>query len=243
VVAGRLRDIGVEAPYQLGTLFMAGSEELAELTRGVEPLDDDRPGQMRAEVTDASEVGGDHRPLLELARGRAAFRSSEFIRDHWPAALREESDRRFATRSVAHQWFFGDQSRLVERLPELHRLLTETELQTAVLWQLNTTATDLRVAHRALADGVEDAAVHRRLGEHALSERRFDAAAAQFARARAISESNRDALYLRIYALHMAGRSQEADELARAELVPGAIVGDRRFLAFVADAFEREPAH
>jgi len=237
VVGPWLRNIGIENPAQLGALFMAGKDELAELTAGVSPLEDDRPKQLRAEYG-TDDLLKDHRRLVDVKRGRAAFARSEFVSRHWPKALRKETLKWFRTRSAADDFFFQNKTQLAKRIPELHRLLNKTRLQTTPMLLLNTTPDKLRIAQQAADDGIDSAWVHMRLATGALAERRYAEAAARFEGARRANNAPEDALLLRIYALLMAGKTTLAAAHIQNDLMPRHQPGDRHFLEFVTNEFQ-----
>jgi hypothetical protein len=103
-------------------------------------------------------------------------------------------------------------------IEKLHALLTESSLQTVVLWLLGTGGDELRAVDRLLARGGSPDRHFGRLGVRALAERNFALASDYLGREMAASPRNRPLLELRLYALCMADRCDEADRLARAAL-------------------------
>jgi spermidine synthase len=237
VVSKRLREIGVEVPEQLGALFMLDTPELQLIRRAVAPLDDDRPGQLGQDVVGVGHVSKDHLPLMDVRRGRQAFASSEFIRRHWPAKLRYATDAWFPYRGVAHRSFLGDRRTMLEKMPELHNLLTETPLVTNVVWLLGTSGPEIEASHRAREAGNPDPQIDMILGKAALAHRDFDRAADFFGRVRAQNEGAKQPLYLEIFALEMAKRHEEAGRLVTQHLRAGPRHPESRYQSFLERTF------
>ncbi|MCP5057785.1 MAG: spermidine synthase [bacterium] len=239
VVSARLRQIGIELPEQLGALFMVDTPELQAIRRDTPPFDDDRPGQLGREMVVVGQVGQDHRPLLEIEAGRRAFSKSEFVRHHWPSRLREETDAWFPYRQYAHRRFFGNRKGMLQRIPELHQLLIETSLETNLLWLLGTSVDAVECSRAAREDGNHDARIDMALAIEAMASRRFEEAAEQFELARRRNRAMRDALYLQIFALEMAGQHEKAVELAREQLRPKRLEREARYMDFLELTFGR----
>ncbi len=108
-------------------------------------------------------------------------------------------------------------------IEKLHALLTESSLQTVVLWLLGTSGDELRATDRLLARGDSPDRHFGRLGVRALAERNFALASDYLGRESAASPRNRPLLELRLYTLCMAERCDEAERLARSALdwLPG----------------------
>ena len=102
---------------------------------------------------------------------------------------------------------------LARRFRELHRILTETDLQTLPLWQVGVERNALRVVDRLLARGSPPEPHAHLLGARALANRDFEGAAHHFARA-----DGPDDAYLAVYSLAMAGRVDDAQRIARKRL-------------------------
>jgi spermidine synthase len=237
VVSTRLREIGIELPEQLGALFMVDTPELQAIRRETPPLDDDKPGQIGQDVVAATRVGPDHIPLLAIKKGREAFSKSEFVRRHWPPGLRERTDAWFYYRRYAHRNFFGDNRKLLERIPQLHELLTETPLETNLLWLLGTNVDEVEASRLAREAGNPDPAIDMLLASDAMASRRFEEAAESFEKARQSPGYSRGALYLQIFALEMAERHEESMELSKAHLRPKKLQAEARYLAFLEHTF------
>jgi len=90
VVGPELRALGFERPEQLGATFLADADQLRDETRDVLPLTDDFPKRL-TDRTDFRSSRIEHVPWLDSAAARERFEESSFIREAWPADLREES--------------------------------------------------------------------------------------------------------------------------------------------------------
>ncbi|MCP3984108.1 MAG: spermidine synthase [bacterium] len=239
VVSIRLQEIGVEVPEQLGALFMVDTPELQVIRRNTRPLDDDRPGQLGQEMVGVGQVGPGHKPLLKIEEGRKAFSRSEFIRRHWPPRVREETDAWFSYRRYAHKRFFGDKSSMLRRIPKLHQLLTETPLRTNLLWLLGTSKDEVECSRTAREAGSFDPRIEMALAIDALADRRFEDAAEQFGTARQGARALREALYLQIFALEMAGQHEQAKALASKYLRPMHSESEAQYIDFLDLTFGR----
>jgi spermidine synthase len=211
-----LRAVGIERPEQLGALFLADAPYLREFTRGTAPLVDDFPKRLADEPVEGDPLEGAYTELLDVEASRERFRRSEFIRSAWPETIRESSLECFAyERMIREASGMRWSSRSIERL---HAFLTETSLQTVVLWLLGTGRDELRAADRLLARGDSPDRHFGRLGVRALAERDFALAGDYLGRAMASSPRNRPLMELHLYALCMADRCDEAERLARTAL-------------------------
>ena len=218
---------------------MLDTPALQTIRRTTRPLDDDRPGQLGREIVGIGQVGRDHRPLLRVEAGRRGFRESEFVRRHWPESIREETDAWFGERRTAHRAFFGDSRPLVDRMPELFRLLTETQLETSALWLLGTNVDEVQCARLAEEAGSGDAEVAVLLGHEALSRRRFEMAADYYARAVEHPSDALRARMLQVFSLAMGGRFDVANRIAEEHLDSERSRGEARFVTFLQRTFGR----
>jgi spermidine synthase len=216
-----LRAVGLERPEQLGALFLADAPYLRDFTRGTPPLVDDFPKRLADALVEDDRIGETYAALLDTEASRERFRRSEFVRSAWPETMRESSLDYFAYERTARvasgrRWSSGS-------IEELHALLTESSLQTVVLWLLGTSGDELRAVDRLLARGDSPDRHVGRLAVRALAERNFALASDYLGRERAASPRNRPLLELQLYALCMADRCDEAERLARSALdwLPG----------------------
>jgi spermidine synthase len=216
VVGEELRGLGLEQPAQLGTLFLADGPDLAAFVAGAPPLDDDHPKRLSSHLDFSRREAAVafYRRWMDPQAARERFRTSAVADRLWPAALREPTDRAFAWQGLVEEAL----TQPVDpdtRLPDLHRVLTETSLRTLPLWLLGSDADERRIALRVAASGTPGPDLHERLGRIALAERDYAGAAAHLAQALARCEPPCRAARPLLYALCMGGRLDEAAAAAR----------------------------
>ena len=130
----------------------------------------------------------------------------------------------------------------------MHRVLTESDLETLPQWILGSDAGMARAAGRATETGLEGVGIDFQLAVDALSKRRYTQAAAIFERARKrpVSDAHRELIYYELYARCMAGQFEQARELAdKAGIGLGKRESDRVFNDFLTARFpwrSRDPS-
>jgi spermidine synthase len=214
-VAAEMKSLGVETPAQLGALLIADADDLREIVGEVPPLDDDHPKRISGELAGPARTAPIYDPWLDVELGRQRFSRSELVLRLWPASLREETLAAFEAQGQIDRFFMRKVASPAAELPEIHRLITQTELRALPLWLMGSDPDEQRATRAAVAKGARGAAIEYRLGLAALADREFEAAAEHLGRALTLGEPARPALDLRIYALCMAGRIEQATPLAR----------------------------
>jgi len=215
-----LSEVGLELPQQIGATFLGDSAYLRQLSADTPPLDDDHPQRLqpdpgRPSLSDPG-YGVDaavtrlYQSVMDPARARQAFATSPFIRQLWPERVIEATLPFFDHQGILNTvlWDGGHPLRQIE---SLHRLLTETPLRTLPLWILGSDDIKERIAWH-VNDGTGGAEYVR--GLTALVARdylRAESAFADSARRGLRGETIRP---LRVYALCLAGRLDEARQLA-----------------------------
>ena len=238
VVGPDLRALGFELPEQFGALFLADADDLRELTRDTPPLDDDHPKRLGRRATVARRLRRVYAPWMDVELARERFRASSIVKRLWPEPLRTTSLDYFPHQEVINGDALRDRGDPISQLRTVHRLLTTSPLRTLVLWQLGRNDSTQRAARRALAKGRRSAALDYELGIGALADRNFPGAADRFRKAAARGARQRTALYYRLYALCLAGRLDEARELAdRSGLTNGERPTDRAMWRFLTERF------
>jgi predicted membrane-bound spermidine synthase len=211
--AQALAALAVETPEQMGALFLGDARDLAELTRGFAPLDDDHPYRLSRQLP--ARMDEQYAGLLDPERTRQAFAHSEWIAALWPPGLRERTQSAFTTQIVLNRVTVLKGRLRLGGLPELKWALTQTTLRTLPLWLMSSGLAEQEIAARQAAAGRTDLLIDQYWGIKAMIGRDFRTAATRFA------ESERhgaDAPYLRLWqalALCLAGAADEALELAR----------------------------
>jgi spermidine synthase len=210
-----LADIGIELPEQLGALFLGDASDLAEWTKGTEALVDDFPHRIRPLANDPEQDGAFYMELTETNGARMRFERSEWVARVWPTALREATLPWFEIQAILNLVLDERGPRLLtERADEedLALLLRETELEVLPLWLMSLVRDQVEIA-RAVRQ--RDAPhVLRVLGTDSLARRSYEESARLLGSALERDDGLLQAARLRLIALSLAGRPDEADELA-----------------------------
>jgi predicted membrane-bound spermidine synthase len=217
VVAGRMRALGVEIPEQLGTLYLAGPEELREIARATPPLVDDWPKRLGGAALEVAEAQAIWRRWLDPDTQRARFAASPLVARLWPPALRDATLPWFA-------WSREVEDAMHASLLETHdpardlaavdRVLDDTPLRTLALWHIGSNDDLQRAIERAEERGRGGHLVPFARGAEALAARDWAEATRAFRLAYGIEREWRAMLYWWLYALARDGRFEEAARTA-----------------------------
>ncbi len=134
VVADELRAIGVETPAQLGSLFMADSEDLKQLSADVQPVTDAFPYRILLPYTAGRGLPPLYAWLLDTDRAARRFADSAFIRRHWPAELMAATPPYFPLQRLINQKHLPGLGRDPHPMDTLRSVLAETPLESLPLW-------------------------------------------------------------------------------------------------------------
>jgi spermidine synthase len=153
-VAPELAALGFERPESLGATFLADARTLARWTDDALPLDDDHPGRILARYPPDGEYGDPaYRSWMDARAARGRFETSDFIRDLWPAALRQRTVEFFGPQAVWNDLCVGGRSNTMQTL---HMVLTRSSLRTLPLlswvshtWRSERVSARPRIAERA----------------------------------------------------------------------------------------------
>jgi len=212
-LAPELVALGFERPEQLGALFMADAAQLRARVGDAEPLVDDRPKRLANRRQSPQAARREFRDWMDAEKNRERFLASEFIARAWPPGLRERSAAYFEVQRVLDRSLAGRPVGIAERLRDLHHLLVDTELRTAPLWRLGVTSDRTRAIDALIRRGMPAQRYDEVLARRAVAERDYALAARLLEQVR--RPRDRDLLFFRVYVLAMAGRSDDARELAR----------------------------
>jgi hypothetical protein len=190
-----------------GAQFLAGTEELRELTRHALPLVDNFPQRLSTRVDrDWLQAESDaHYALVDLEANRRGFERSALVRRLWPPGLRERSLAQFETRRIIDQevtWVPPS----TKGLDELDEILTQTSLETLPLWMLRSSVHRQAVATALAAHGPAPGLAYWE-GLGSLATRAYDEAASAFARARAEGSGKPGVVQMHALALGLGGRT------------------------------------
>ncbi len=208
-----LRDLALDRPELLGSLFLLDAPALADWSQGVEALEDDHPHRISPEhLPMQSKL---YWPLADPERAARRFAESATIREIWPPALRARTLEIFPEQAPVLRvtWLpFGVEATDIR---DLHDVLLLPGQRTAALWLQGATAASDRAAIAAHRRGVEGPLLDEVLGASALADRDFLRAEGLFARARPYSSNGDGLLQRQVLALCLAGERERAARLVR----------------------------
>ena len=125
-----LRRIGIEAPQQLGALFVMDGEAIDRLTQDVAPLTDSYPKRLSDEKFDEQVSHRFVWPYLEAPSATRRFFASPLINRIWPESLNSSVDLYFLVREAR---FLSGIVGAGNKWAELDLYLRHSDLRTPVL--------------------------------------------------------------------------------------------------------------
>jgi spermidine synthase len=241
VIWPRLREIGFELPQQIGATFLGDASYLRGLTARTLPLMDDFPQRLRPFPVKLSlaDTQADVDPglidflrrVVDPLRARPAFEHSEFIRRLWPEPLARQTLPFFDDQRIINR-IMAEGARPLRDIEELNSLLTGTSLRRLPLWELGSDDVQQEIANTG-DDG--SGMVQYLLGIRALVARSYPTAAAFFADSEQRGLRLATIRPLRVYALSLAGKLDDARQLVRGAIADDA--DERHFWTWVASRF------
>ena len=194
-----------------------------------------QPRRFSNRLTSLAENQVFFRPWMETGVTRTRFLHSRAIARLWPASLRAASLPYFGLRPTMTHLLEATSQGIRAELPRVHDALTHTPpLPTLALWLLGSDANLQRAANAAAAKGVRDPQIDYQQGLAALATGAYADAERLFHATQGCGSPQQDCAALRVYALCMAGRREEATRLvAESKAAPTANEGDERFLRAV----------
>lgn len=139
VVNRELVGLGFESAAQLGSLFMADADLLADLTANVRPVTDNYPARISSRLVNYRGYIELYGMLMDESQRLERFRNSELISERWPAELRNESERFFLYERLIKNHLTGNAYQHPSDTyswEAIDDLLTNTSLTTLPLWLL-----------------------------------------------------------------------------------------------------------
>jgi hypothetical protein len=223
-------------------MFMADAEQLRALIGETEPLTDDRPKRLGNGRHSPQAARIVYRPWTDAALTRERFRTSGFIRSAWPDAVRERTLDYFPFQGAINDIAAKRQFTLGAWIQRLHEILTRSDLETLVIWQLGETSDRQAAVERLVAKGKPRGRYRRSLAKRAFAERDYESAARLLATRPGRPIRSVTQLSLQLYALCMAGKVAEAERVARdrQQWLPDDADG-RAYLAWLRATFGFEP--
>ena len=219
-----LKALSFESPELLGATFLADAETLREETRDALPVVDEFPKRLsgKPEEGDAAELASLGDTLLASRR----FARSAFVGRIFPPPLRERTIDAFRLQFIVVSALKGPQGRTpLAVLRDLDLVLTQTSLETPVLWMLGTDARSVEIARGVEGQGKNDAAVQEILAADDLSRRRYLEAERRYASLKGAGGFVQE---LRVVLLCLGGERGKAAALARelGALAPRYVFGE-----------------
>ena len=210
VVGPELRELGIDTPALLGTIFLAGPEKLRDLTSGTPPLVDDFPKRIRNEAI-GSIAPVVYAPWQDTERTRQRFASSAYIARTWPEAIREQTLELFEYQRLLNETF--DEPYAHDSIIDLHRVLSHTSYRYLPVRLLRFSGDRLRAVDRLLESGAHEDRYQNALAIRALADRDYAAAARHFRRAREQRPGEDRLAFLHLYAVCMSGDRERAQKI------------------------------
>jgi spermidine synthase len=210
VVGPEIRVLGFESPEQLGALFIGGQEFLLSMSAGVEPLTDRYPKRLSNTLVVQKEK---YLPWMNTSASRERFEQDPLVSRLWPPSMRRAALAHFSQQN-AYNRILNFTMDPMDHLPEIHRLITTTNLETAPLWYLGSDGNHQNAAARAWAAGHRGPAIHFHLGASALVQRDFATAVTHFESAGRGDRYSDLFRILEVYALGLDQRCEQAEALA-----------------------------
>jgi len=206
-----LEALGFDRPEQLGATFIGDAAFLEEWTRGALPLVDDHPYRLSGQVLPDPAPG--FFEAMDAGAARERFATSPWIRRLWPPGLVERTLPFFESHAVLTAQL---QHRLSPgAIPRwLHWSLTRTSGECLPLLLMGSDADAQRLARAAAARGESDPPLGYELAAGALARRDYADAAARLAAIPAGAARGSWIAVLRVIALDLAGKVEEARLLA-----------------------------
>ena len=214
--AKRLSAIGIESPELLGTLFLGDARFLAEWTGDTPPLTDNYPHRVYPDVPYLSAPSkpsqSEYLRVMAERGARDRFKESDFIRSLWPEETYLQTLDYFQYQTIVNQHL----ARGGAGIPELHFLLTQSDLRSLPLMLMTTDEEDVPILEDAVRRNVQDPMLDYLLAAHAMGDRDYDRAVEHFDRGLARDPGSAELVRFRILALVLSGEQEKARESAEA---------------------------
>jgi spermidine synthase len=210
-VGRRLRDIGIDSPELMGSLFIAGPAELRQITLGTAPLTDDFPKRIGNEFADDA-TNKRYARWVDTDLTRQRFAESPYIARMWPPGLRERTLEQFDFQRMLIEAL--DFNVPLNPMRDLHRVLSETRYRYLALKLLGQDDHSLRAIDRLVESGAPEARYPIPLGSGALANRDYAAAARHFQASLDRRPRDERTFFLNLYALCMSDDLERARQAA-----------------------------
>jgi spermidine synthase len=205
-----LIDIGIEIPEQLCALFIADQDALFAYSKGALPLEDNYPGRLTCPMPTNRERDS-VLAWADTTRVVERFSESVYIEKIFPKSLRRATIPYLAYAGQFDDVFLG--RHLDRRYAVLDDVLRSTRLRTFPLLLMASEPKLQKIAHRAMARGIEVPAVLMELGIGCLARRDYAAAESLFRRVMQDDPTISAAGFGLALALHYQERDAESSKV------------------------------
>jgi len=210
-VARELEVLGFETPELLLATFVGDSFFLTDWAKDRPPLVDNFPRRLRGDEETAPEYY-----LRELGHtgSRERYRQSRLLRERLPTKLFDGGLALYPYQVFIDESLDTYPTPVPVNMENLHRVLTETDLRTPVLWLLGDLSEFSGVVQSLADRRVENEPLELHLGFREMAKRDYRYAADHFQQAQRLGGNDSNLYYYRILALAYAGERAEAERLA-----------------------------
>lgn len=213
LVFSEMTRLGLEQAEQLGALFIGDAPYLRDVTEGVQALVDDFPKRVTSTVASRLALVQLIDQWIDVKAAQTRFLQSALIKRLWPEPLRVGSLPYFHIQGILHRHWFGLRTDREPVIDDLHRVLTQSSLQTLPVWLLGSDADIEQIVTETGAQERESPKMQWQLGVRHIANRAYAEAIPFFVQAESNPEIRPEAFRLRIYALSMAGQIDQAQAL------------------------------
>jgi hypothetical protein len=212
-----LRAIGVEAPEQLGALFLADASFLNAWTEQVEALEDDYPQRISSHLPqlDPDFINDieEYEAVMRVEDAEERFYQSPWIRKFWPEGMRSSARDYFPHQKLLNLHFSAE----ANTMSDLYQALEGSSLRSLPLLILKINDYELALVDKALEADVVDPGLDYYRASRALADRNYAEAVLHLEDALRLDPQSIELAQYRIFALMLAGQV-EAGRLAADEL-------------------------
>jgi hypothetical protein len=209
--AQALLDIGVEAPEQLGALFLADASFLNSWTEQAEILEDNYPYRISSQRLSGAEfslVLQKYREVMKVDDVVERFYQSDWIKKFWPEGMRLATRAYFPFQKAWNRYF--DYSRQRTGIAEIHEVLEGSSLRALPLAFFQLSYSDFAIIDTAFAAGVISPEINFAFASRAMADRNYPEAVQLLENALRMDPGSVMLAQLRIFALLQAGEVEAA---------------------------------
>jgi len=241
LVTQELRDLALELPEQLGALFIGDAGYLAEITKEVRPLVDDRPAEIHAHGGGGSQGSKVYGEWFDASAARQRFLDSEWVRALWPTRIHASTLPFFEIQAFIDEFLIYDLPSS-DLLARAHDLLTRFPLRTPALWSFGSDRDLQRIVNSLPEAERSQPEAHFHFGVGALVDGDLAAAERHFESGILEPSLRSRALLARVYALCMSGQHDQAARASGGRLAsPPGRAAEWRVMRELCDHTRREP--